>query len=116
MIGSTAGSPYDLKHNVSLEIGETLQQWANVLLTFIESGEEGEHWLLTASGYAENTGMQWKNSEKTSVGRNWGSGPPLVEAIPLRLQFSERTALPQLFRWMNVDSVRIIYRSDKPEK
>lgn len=82
MIGSTAGSPYDLKHNVSLEIGETLQQWANVLLTFIESGEEGEHWLLTASGYAENTGMQWKNSEENQRGTQLGVRSPTGGSHP----------------------------------
>jgi hypothetical protein len=38
-------------------------------------------WLLTATGYAENTDMGWKNPQKTTVGRDWGKPPSLVEGI-----------------------------------
>jgi hypothetical protein len=41
--------------------------------------------LITATGYAENTKMGWKNPEKTSVGKNWGEAPSLVEGIPARI-------------------------------
>jgi hypothetical protein len=35
--------------------------------------------LITATGDIENTGMGWKNAAKTSVGRDWGKAPVLVE-------------------------------------
>ena len=38
--------------------------------------------LLTATGYAENTSMGWKNAQKDTVGSDWGIGPTLVEGIP----------------------------------
>jgi hypothetical protein len=41
--------------------------------------------LITATGYAENTDMGWKNPEKSSCGRNWGKPPSLVEGIPARI-------------------------------
>ena len=37
--------------------------------------------LLTAVARVENTGMQW-NSDRTSVGSNWGEGPTLAEGVP----------------------------------
>jgi hypothetical protein len=40
--------------------------------------------VITATGYAQNTDMVW-NAEKTSVGRNWGKAPSLVEGIPVRI-------------------------------
>ncbi len=88
-IGFVEEETYDLGHGVTLEIGETIQGWANVLLTHIASTDKGHSWLLTATGYHENSGMVWKSDAKNSVGRNWGDGPPLAEAIPLRLTFSE---------------------------
>ncbi len=83
--GFVKDSPFDLGHGMQLEVGETIQNWANVLLTYIEERDEGYVWLLAATGYHENQGMIWKDEEKTSVGNNWGEGPPLVEPIPLRL-------------------------------
>ena len=41
--------------------------------------------LVTASGFCQNTHMGWKNAEKTTVGRDWGEAPTLVEGIPTRL-------------------------------
>ena len=42
-------------------------------------------WLITATGYVENTDMQWKNPERSSVGGNWGKAPSLVEGIPAHI-------------------------------
>jgi len=84
-IGYPEQQVYPLKDGVQLEIGETQENWANVLITWMKSSDDGEHWLLTATGYSENSGMVWKDEKKNSVGRNWGDGPPLVEPVPLRL-------------------------------
>lgn len=37
--------------------------------------------LSTATGYVENTDMKWKDEEKSSVGKDWGKAPSLVEGI-----------------------------------
>jgi len=87
-IGFPGDTDHDLGHGVTLRIGETRQKWANVLFTYLGARETGDQWLLTATGYHENTGMIWKDDAKSSVGRDWGSGPPLVEPVPLRLTFS----------------------------
>ncbi len=85
-IGLTPDQSIDLHHGVTLSVGETKQGWANVLLSFMKESQQGTSWLLTATGYAENKGMVW-NEEHNSVGRQWGSGPPMVEPIPLTLTF-----------------------------
>jgi hypothetical protein len=41
--------------------------------------------LITATGYAENTGMKWKDQTRSSVGRDWGEAPSRVEGISARL-------------------------------
>jgi hypothetical protein len=35
--------------------------------------------LITTTGNIENTGMGWKNAEKSTLGRDWGKAPVLVE-------------------------------------
>jgi hypothetical protein len=42
--------------------------------------------LLTATGDIENTGMGWKNAPKTSVGRDWGKAPVLVEGPAAKIE------------------------------
>ncbi|MFB3789498.1 MAG: carbohydrate binding domain-containing protein [bacterium] len=93
-IGFPGDTEHDLGHGVTLRIGETRQNWANVLFTYLGTRESGEQWLLTATGYHENTGMVWKDAAKSSVGTRWGSGPPLVEPVPLRLTFTAPEAGP----------------------
>ncbi|MBZ0258714.1 carbohydrate binding domain-containing protein, partial [bacterium] len=87
-IGFNPGRIIDLKDGVVLTVGDTIQNWANVLLSLMKSDEEGEHWLLMATGYCENEGMVWKDETKTSVGNQWGDGPPLIETIPLRIDWA----------------------------
>lgn len=96
LIGFDPRRAVNLGDGVELEIGETKQNWANALLTWIRDDEEGERWLLAATGYHENQGMRW-NAEMTSVGTNWGAGPPLVERIPLRLRFADKNKPAQVF-------------------
>ena len=40
---------------------------------------DAKHILITATGDIANTDMGWKNAEKTTVGRDWGRAPVLVE-------------------------------------
>lgn len=78
VVGFTRGRAFDLGNGVRITPGTTRQDWSAISVTEMTPG----HWLITATGYAENTGMGWKNAEKTTVGRDWGSAPSLVEGIP----------------------------------
>ncbi len=60
---------------------------AALTLTAIEGdlATAPSQWLVTATGYVENTGMGWQDAEHTSVGDRWGQAPTLVEGIPAKL-------------------------------
>ncbi len=66
--------------------------WACVQATLSEGGSWAapRRALITAAGAAENTGMQWTSAAKTSVGRDWGRGPSLVEGVRVRVALPGR--------------------------
>ncbi len=70
--------------DVKIVPGATMQEWATITLTVMDGADfkTAQRVLITATGYAANTGMRWKDAERTSVGRNWGDAPSLVEGIP----------------------------------
>jgi hypothetical protein len=74
--------------------GSTRQDWATINATVIDGADfkNAHRILITATGLTENTGMHWKDAEKTSVGKEWGSAPSLVEGIPatIRLPISRK--------------------------
>jgi hypothetical protein len=81
VIGFGGGKRYELGGFV-IEPGATRQDgWSAITATEVQP----RRWLITATGYVENTDMQWKNSEHSSVGHNWGKAPSLVEGIPARI-------------------------------
>lgn len=69
--------------DVRLTLGKTIQDWAAITLTAMEGNDfkSPARILITATGYAENTNMGWKDAEKTTVGKDWGKAPSLVEGI-----------------------------------
>jgi hypothetical protein len=73
--------------SVQITPGATQQNWATINATVIDGTDfkTARRILITATGTAENTGMQWKDAEKTSVGTNWGTAPSLVEGIPAQI-------------------------------
>lgn len=79
VIGASGGKTYRLG-NVTIEPGAA---WSVITATELQPGR----WLVVACGTAENTGMVWKDATKTSVGRNWGKAPSLVEGVPAKLTF-----------------------------
>lgn len=83
VIGSVKTGPFDLS-GVVIDPKPNRQDWAAISLTSIEGDAIGSpgRVLVTATGYVENTGMGWKNPDKTTVGRDWGRRPSLVEGIP----------------------------------
>ncbi len=52
--------------------------------------------LIAAVGHAENSGMGW-NQERTSVGKQWGTGPTVVTGIPVELLLPASYRERQLF-------------------
>lgn len=85
MIGHVDGQMVDLGHGVSVKVGATSNHWCTVALIVIEGDgfdRQPRRVLLAATGHTENTGMGWKDAERTSVGKDWGKAPSLVEAIP----------------------------------
>src|SRR5207245_1186304 len=68
---------------VLISPGSSVQHWAAITLTVIEgeSFSSAVRILITASGYTENTNMGWKDVRRSTVGRDWGQAPSLVEGV-----------------------------------
>jgi len=58
--------------------------------------EESSSILITAAANAENQGMRW-NDDRTSVGRNWGTGPTVVNGVAFRLNLPASQKARSLF-------------------
>ncbi len=69
--------------DVTIQTKPNRQDWAAITVTAIDATDfkSPGRLLITATGYAENTDMGWKNEQKTTVGRDWGKTPSLVEGI-----------------------------------
>ncbi len=83
VIGFTDGDEFALA-GVTIQPGETRQGWSTISVTLVEgdSFEGPGRAIIIATGDAENTNMGWKDATRTSVGRNWGEAPSLVEVVP----------------------------------
>jgi hypothetical protein len=95
VIGHGAGRRFVLG-GVTIEPGAARQDgWSAVTVTLLGGGAGASltvspghrRILVTATGYAENTGMGWKDAEKSTVGRDWGRAPSLVECVPAGIAF-----------------------------
>lgn len=86
VIGFGFGKQFELGEFI-IEPGKTMQDgWSAITITRVsQEKEKYQRWLLTATGYAQNTDMKWKNPEKSSVGRNWGTAPSIVEGISAKI-------------------------------
>ena len=93
-IGNVTGDAVQLG-DVTIEPRENMQNWAAITLTDMAGPaglENSRHILITATGYAQNTGMHWTSARKDSVGRDWGVAPSLVEGVPAKITFAARSA------------------------
>lgn len=89
VIGYGAGKVFKLG-NVVIEPGATMQDgWSTITVNTMAElpGGRVTH-LVTATGYAENTGMGWKNAAKSTVGRDWGAAPSRVEGVSAKITFA----------------------------
>ncbi|HMJ90816.1 MAG TPA: carbohydrate binding domain-containing protein, partial [Candidatus Acidoferrum sp.] len=83
VIGYGGGKKFALR-DITIEPGATMQDgWSTITVNSF-----GKSFLITATGLTENTGMGWKNAEKNSVGRDWGTDPSLVEGVLAKITFT----------------------------
>ncbi len=86
-VGRTTGEKQKIG-SLFVEPKSRRQKWMCIQWTVIEStkSDNAKRALITATGDIENTGMGWKNAEKTSVGRDWGKAPVLVEGPAAKIE------------------------------
>jgi hypothetical protein len=79
--GLVGGQGFDLG-GVKLAVGPVERDYAAIVLTTMDGKpvETTRRALLAAVGSATNRGMKW-NEARTSVGRDWGTGPAEVNGI-----------------------------------
>jgi len=72
--------------DVEFAVGPVDRNYAVIVLTSMDGRPVGSttQALLTAVGSASNRDMKW-NSARTSVGRNWGTGPAVANGVPLEI-------------------------------
>ena len=89
VIGFGGGKRFRLG-DLEIEPGQGLQEgWSAVTAT--DMNGQGR-WLISATGYADNTDLKWHNAEKNTVGRDWGRAPSRVEGVPAKLTFARPAA------------------------
>jgi hypothetical protein len=87
VLGFVERRSYELG-NVKIDVGGTQQGWATVQVTVMDGSDftNAKRLLVTATGVTENTAMKWHDDTKSTVGRDWGRAPSLVEGIAATLQ------------------------------
>ncbi|GAB2888489.1 hypothetical protein GCM10027046_16130 [Uliginosibacterium flavum] len=86
LIGARLGKPYDA-HGIELELLGARNDWGVLMASLIEGRDftGPGRVLISALGQVENTGQRWLDEKKTSVGRNFGSAPTVVEGLAARI-------------------------------
>ncbi len=94
VVGFGAGKTFELD-DVILKPGPTMQRGFSVITASAVRGANfhspGARILVTATGYVENQGAVW-NTDKASVGNQWGEGPVMCEGIPFELVLKTKRA------------------------
>lgn len=73
--------------DVRLRPGSTMLGWCTLGIT-LKSGQSLTNdctALIVATGWWENSGQGWKDSNKNSVGNQWGRAPILTEVVPFTI-------------------------------
>ena len=87
VIGFAERRSYDLG-GIGIEFGALKQGFGMIQLTVLDGADfqSARRILVTAVATAENTGMQWKDVNRDSVGSQWGHAPSLVEGVPAKIR------------------------------
>ncbi|MGB8353993.1 MAG: carbohydrate binding domain-containing protein [Chthoniobacteraceae bacterium] len=86
-IGKNPTGPVVLD-GITIEPLKNRQDWSAITITAMDVRDlqTSSRILITATGYAENTGMRWATPEKNSlIDGDWGEAPSLVEGIPAKI-------------------------------
>ena len=100
VIGHVDGQTLDLGHGVRVTAGPTSMGWCTVAVSLLEGDafdRAPKRALIAATAYTENTGMVWKDPERTSVGTKWGTAPSLVEPVPATIEFAPAAGAVRLY-------------------
>ena len=92
VLGHVDGREIDLGNGVTAKIGVTSNQWCTLAMIVLDGDafdRQPRRVLLAATGHTENMGMGWKDKERSTVGRDWGHAPSLVEAIPATIHLPQ---------------------------
>ncbi len=70
---------------MELRFGTNRLDWASAFLTASGTNPlwQGGSAVFVVCGLCQNTGWVWKDASHTSLGRNWGTAPTLVEIVPV---------------------------------
>jgi hypothetical protein len=82
---------------LTLQAGTTLLGWSTLGIT-VAHGEVFTNdctTLIVAGGWWENTGQVWTDTNKISVGNQWGQAPVLTEVVPFTYQLPVATNFVQ---------------------
>jgi hypothetical protein len=96
VIGFTDHQPVTLG-SLTLQAGTTLLGWSTLGIT-VTHGEVFTNdctTLIVAGGWWENTGQVWTDTNKISVGNQWGQAPVLTEVVPFTYQLPVATNFVQ---------------------
>src|SRR5262249_22443749 len=90
MVGFLGGRKVELP-GWQVKMARTGNSFAALTLTAMDGQpiDQSRRLLLTAVGKVENKGMRW-NAERTSVGKDWGTGPTRAEGIPAAVTVETR--------------------------
>ena len=94
VLGFVERRSYDLS-GVRLDFAGTRTGFACVQLTVLDGADfkSAKRILITATGTAENTDMQWTDDKKESTGTHWGRAPSVVEGIAAKITLPFSTKL-----------------------
>ncbi len=100
VIGHVDHQRVNLGHGVQVTVGQTRTGWCTVSLTLLAGDafdRNPRRALLVATGITENTNMGWQNAERSTVGRDWGKPPSLVEPIAATVRIPRGAAMPVIY-------------------
>ena len=94
VLGFVERRSYDLG-GVKLDFAGTRTGFACVQLTVLDGADfqTAKRILITATGTAENTGMEWTGDKKESVSTKWGRAPSVVEGVTAKITLPLSTKL-----------------------
>ncbi|MEN6547862.1 MAG: carbohydrate binding domain-containing protein [Armatimonadia bacterium] len=89
-LGHIAGQTLKIG-DLAFDLGPTSNRWAAVALTSMDDLPltQSKRMLLVVMSRVENQNMGW-SADRRTVGKAWGTGPTIAEAVPVKLTMPGR--------------------------